>query len=103
MRPQVWLLDASIYIFRAYFALPDNWRAANGMPTHALIAITANPINWYPGFGLTVPTATVGIPAEAGSFISWLEPGSDYSALIRQAQFIRSGGADATLFVIFFA
>ena len=35
MRPH-YLLDASIYIFRAYFALAPGWRAANGLPTHAV-------------------------------------------------------------------
>ena len=35
MQPH-FLLDASIYIFRAYFALAPRWRAANGHPTHAV-------------------------------------------------------------------
>ena len=33
---QHFLLDASIYVFRAYFALAPEWRAANGHPTHAV-------------------------------------------------------------------
>lgn len=37
MRQTVYLLDASIYIFRAYFALRGDWQARNGLPTHALI------------------------------------------------------------------
>lgn len=32
----VLLVDASIYIFRAYFSLPDAWRHANGMPVNAV-------------------------------------------------------------------
>jgi 5'-3' exonuclease len=34
------LLDASIYIFRAYFALPDNWHAANGYSINAVYGYT---------------------------------------------------------------
>jgi 5'-3' exonuclease len=34
------LLDASIYIFRAYFALPDNWHAANGYAVNAVYGYT---------------------------------------------------------------
>lgn len=37
MRQTVYLLDASIYIFRAYFALRGDWQASNGLPTHALV------------------------------------------------------------------
>jgi len=37
MLPRTWLVDASIYIFRAYFALPENWHAANGYPTQAVV------------------------------------------------------------------
>ena len=31
-----YLIDASIYIFRAYFSLPENWRSEDGYPTHAV-------------------------------------------------------------------
>ena len=34
------LLDSSIYIFRAYFALPDNWHAANGYSLNAVYGYT---------------------------------------------------------------
>ena len=34
------LLDASIYIFRAYFALPDNWHAENGYSVNAVYGYT---------------------------------------------------------------
>ena len=33
---RVWLIDASIYIFRAYFSLPDRWHTAEGMPLNAV-------------------------------------------------------------------
>jgi 5'-3' exonuclease len=33
---RVYLLDASIYIFRAYFAVRGDWQAANGLPTNAV-------------------------------------------------------------------
>jgi len=32
----LYLIDASIYIFRAYFTLAPRWQAANGLPTHAV-------------------------------------------------------------------
>ena len=34
------LLDSSIYIFRAYFALPDNWHAENGYSVNAVYGYT---------------------------------------------------------------
>ena len=34
--PRAWLIDASIYIFRAYFSLPDRWHNAEGMPLNAV-------------------------------------------------------------------
>ena len=40
--PTVYLVDASIYIFRSYFALPDNWHSDNGWPTSAVYGYT----NW---------------------------------------------------------
>lgn len=36
MSPRVWLLDASIYIFRAWFSLPERWHTADGMPLNAV-------------------------------------------------------------------
>ena len=36
MRPTVHLIDASIYIFRAWFAIPPGAVSATGMPTHAV-------------------------------------------------------------------
>jgi 5'-3' exonuclease len=34
------LIDASIYIFRAYFSLPDNWRSPGGRPLNAVYGYT---------------------------------------------------------------
>jgi 5'-3' exonuclease len=37
MKPhRAWLLDASIYIFRAWFSMPDRWHSADGMPLNAV-------------------------------------------------------------------
>ncbi|WP_101759396.1 5'-3' exonuclease H3TH domain-containing protein [Oceanicoccus sp. KOV_DT_Chl] len=36
MSSPVFLIDASIYIFRAYFAIPDEWHTKEGMPVNAL-------------------------------------------------------------------
>lgn len=33
---RIWLLDASIYIFRAWFSLPDRWHTDSGMPLNAV-------------------------------------------------------------------
>lgn len=37
----VYLLDASIYIFRAYFSLPENWHSAEGYPLNAVYGYAA--------------------------------------------------------------
>ncbi len=39
-RAPVCLIDASIYIFRYYFALPDNWFSEEGYPTAAVYGYT---------------------------------------------------------------
>jgi 5'-3' exonuclease len=37
MAPQrAWLIDASIYIFRAWFSLPDQWHTRDGWPVNAV-------------------------------------------------------------------
>ncbi|MFV8817195.1 5'-3' exonuclease [Haliea sp. E17] len=36
-QPRVWLIDASVYIFRAWFSMPDRWYTADGMPLNAVI------------------------------------------------------------------
>lgn len=33
---RAWLIDASIYIFRAYFSLPERWHTAEGRPLNAV-------------------------------------------------------------------
>lgn len=35
-----YLIDASVYIFRYYFALPPNWQSREGMPTEAVYGFT---------------------------------------------------------------
>ena len=37
MSEAVHLIDASIYVFRAWFALPPRWTSASGMPSHAVV------------------------------------------------------------------
>jgi len=36
MNARAWLIDASIYIFRAWFSMPDRWHTAEGMPVNAV-------------------------------------------------------------------
>ncbi|EEB79883.1 5'-3' exonuclease, N-terminal resolvase-like domain family [marine gamma proteobacterium HTCC2148] len=36
MKQRVWLLDSSIYIFRAWFSMPDQWHTADGMSLNAV-------------------------------------------------------------------
>ncbi|RLQ20205.1 flap endonuclease [Seongchinamella sediminis] len=36
MTRRAWLLDASIYIFRAWFSLPDRWKDQDGNPLNAV-------------------------------------------------------------------
>ena len=39
---QAYLIDSSIYIFRSYFTLPDNWKSVDlGFSTHAVYGFTA--------------------------------------------------------------
>jgi 5'-3' exonuclease len=42
MRPSqpIYLVDASIYIFRAYFSLPENWHSPEGYPLNAVYGYT---------------------------------------------------------------
>jgi len=35
-RDRAWLIDASIYIFRAWFSMPDRWRTSAGQPVQAV-------------------------------------------------------------------
>ena len=34
---RAWLIDASVYIFRAWFSLPDRWHSPGGMPLNAVV------------------------------------------------------------------
>ncbi len=36
-QPRVWLVDASVYIFRAWFSMPDRWYSDDGMPLNAVV------------------------------------------------------------------
>ena len=38
--PRAYLIDASIYIFRAWFSLPDRWYTADGLPLNAVYGYT---------------------------------------------------------------
>lgn len=44
--PQICLLDASIYIFRYYFSLPDNWYSEDDWPTAAVYGYTSFLLNF---------------------------------------------------------
>ncbi|MEM9256141.1 MAG: 5'-3' exonuclease H3TH domain-containing protein [Pseudomonadota bacterium] len=37
---RVWLIDGSIYIFRAWFAMPDHWYTKSGRPVQAVYGYT---------------------------------------------------------------
>lgn len=54
MSQPVYLVDASIYIFRAYFALTGPWVSKSGLPTNAVVGFAgflANLLERYPGGG----------------------------------------------------
>ncbi|MFL0799960.1 MAG: flap endonuclease [Agarilytica sp.] len=36
MQPKLYIIDASIFIFRYYFSMPSNWFASNGRPTETV-------------------------------------------------------------------
>lgn len=57
---RAWLIDASIYIFRAYFSLPDRWHNRDGMPLNAVYG--------YAGFLLDFIRATGASPYAAAAF-----------------------------------
>ena len=64
-------------------------------PKHALITVQTAGVRWR-GDG-TAPTASVGNPLAADERLDLSDPMGNYSSLIANIQFIRSGGADATL------
>ena len=39
-KQRAWLIDASIYIFRAWFSMPDRWHTSNGQPVQAVYGYT---------------------------------------------------------------
>ena len=57
---RAWLIDASIYIFRAYFSLPDRWHTQDGMPLNAVYG--------YAGFLLDFIGSTGAKPYVAAAF-----------------------------------
>ncbi|MEP4484702.1 MAG: 5'-3' exonuclease H3TH domain-containing protein [Halioglobus sp.] len=57
---RAWLIDASIYIFRAYFSLPDRWHTKDGMPLNAVYG--------YAGFLLDFIGSTGASPYVAAAF-----------------------------------
>lgn len=56
MTKPVYLVDASIYIFRAYFSLPDQWFAPNGFAVNALYGYVQF---WFKFLQQTRPTKVV--------------------------------------------
>ena len=69
-------------------------------PRHAFIAITNADIRW--SGSSTTPTATVGIPVSAGGYIDWTDPLTDFTNLITNARFIRTGGVSAIAEIQYF-
>ena len=46
MTAKIYLIDASIYIFRSYFSLPDNWQSSGGESSNAVYGFTQFLINF---------------------------------------------------------
>jgi len=49
---RVYLIDASIYIFRAWFSLPDRWHTGDGMPLNAVYGYTGFLLEFFERVGL---------------------------------------------------
>lgn len=81
-------------------------RALNIIPRHALIKVMGQPIRWRADGSTPDGAPGMGMHQDAGSFISWLDPLGDFSALIQRVQFVLAEGApagtSATLEVSFF-
>ena len=73
-----------------------------GDAKHAIIRVTGAPVRWRADG--TAPTSTVGMYADVGQFLEWMELQNSYGGFLRKVQFIRdtSAGADASLEVAYF-
>ncbi len=56
MTERAWLVDASIYIFKAWFSLPDRWHSPDGLPLNAVVG--------YAGFLLGLLEQLLEVPAD---------------------------------------
>jgi 5'-3' exonuclease len=57
MSPRAWLLDASIYIFRSWFAMPDRWHTPEGLPLNAVVGYSAFLLDLVAPLGIRAPLA----------------------------------------------
>lgn len=57
MTGRAWLVDASIYIFRAWFSMPDRWYSPEGLPLNALVGYTGFLLNLMERVGSDAPVA----------------------------------------------
>lgn len=74
----------------------------NTRPRHMMVYVGDNPVRWRGSSG-TDPSTTVGPVIEVGGMMQCMDPGFDYSAFIMDVEFIRDGGADATLEIEYFS
>lgn len=51
MNTPLYLLDASIYIFRAYFSLPERWHSTEGYPLNAVYGYTSFLLDLFKDLG----------------------------------------------------
>lgn len=73
-----------------------------GLPVqakNALMQVNGADIRWLIG---AVPTSTVGFILKDGDYLDFLADGSNYESVITALQFIRDGGVDGILEVIYF-
>ena len=49
---RIYLIDASIYIFRAWFSMPDRWHTEDGMPLNAVYGYTGFLLDFFSRVGL---------------------------------------------------
>ncbi|MFT4520349.1 MAG: 5'-3' exonuclease, partial [Halioglobus sp.] len=50
---RAWLIDSSIYIFRAWFSMPDNWHTEDGFPVQAVYGYTKFLLDFVEDTGTT--------------------------------------------------